>query len=345
MLNDGWISVYRKIEENPIWTSKEPFDKRSAWIDLLLMANHKDKKIQVGNKILTIKSGQKFTSIRILAEKWNWSNGKVLRYLKMLEDDGMIQKSGTDNGTLITIVKYGFYQGSQNANKNTNGTPTEHSQNTNGTPTERERYTNNNDNNDNNVLIMNNNENNMAAAPFDDDDEGMDPMECFRIWKERNGEVRTECIQDYSNADTQYRLSKDRVRDSINTICPESKAPDRPAVITLSLNDKTEHPIYQEDIDGWKELYPAVDILQELRKMKGWLDANPTKRKTRRGIKRFINSWLSREQDKGGNKCSPEESAEVIRRRGQEERQRQWREEQKQLPHVPPVAPEDDIFG
>ena len=203
MLNDGWISVYRKIEENPIWTSKEPFDKRSAWIDLLLMANHKDKKIQVGNKILTIKSGQKFTSIRILAEKWNWSNGKVLRYLKMLEDDGMIQKSGTDNGTLITIVKYGFYQGSQNANKNTNGTPTEHSQNTNGTPTERERYTNNNDNNDNNVLIMNNNENNMAAAPFDDDDDGMDPEEAWKLWKEINGEVRTECIQDYSNADTQ----------------------------------------------------------------------------------------------------------------------------------------------
>ena len=269
----------------------------------------------------------------------------MLRYLKMLEDDGMIQKSGTDNGTLITIVKYGFYQGSQNANKNTNGTPTEHSQNTNGTPTERERYTNNNDNNDNNVLIMNNNENNMAAAPFDDDDDGMDPEEAWKLWKEINGEVRTECIQDYSNADTQYRLSKDIVRDSINTICPESKAPDRPAVITLSLNDKTEHPIYQEDIDGWKELYPAVDILQELRKMKGWLNANPTKRKTRRGIKRFINSWLSREQDKGGNKCSPEESAEVIRRRGQEERQRQWREEQKQLTHVPPVAPEDDIFG
>lgn len=32
--------------------------------------------------------------------------------------------------------------------------------------------------------------------------------------------------------------------------------------------------------------------------MKGWLNANPTKRKTKRGIKRFINSWLSREQDK-----------------------------------------------
>ena len=33
--------------------------------------------------------------------------------------------------------------------------------------------------------------------------------------------------------------------------------------------------------------------------MIGWIDANPKKRKTRQGIKRFIASWLSKEQDKG----------------------------------------------
>ena len=32
--------------------------------------------------------------------------------------------------------------------------------------------------------------------------------------------------------------------------------------------------------------------------MKGWCDSNPTKRKTRRGIKRFVNAWLSKEQDR-----------------------------------------------
>lgn len=48
-------------------------------------------------------------------------------------------------------------------------------------------------------------------------------------------------------------------------------------------------------------MYPAVDIIQELRKMVGWLDSNPTKRKTKRGISRFINNWLASAQDKGGN--------------------------------------------
>ena len=70
--------------------------------------------------------------------------------------------------------------------------------------------------------------------------------------------------------------------------------------ITLILNDKSEYPIYHEQVTQWAELYPAVDIMQELRGMKGWSDANPKKRKTKRGINSFINSWLAKAQDRGG---------------------------------------------
>jgi hypothetical protein len=34
--------------------------------------------------------------------------------------------------------------------------------------------------------------------------------------------------------------------------------------------------------------------------MAGWLIGNSTRRKTRRGIKRFITAWLSRKQDESG---------------------------------------------
>lgn len=71
-------------------------------------------------------------------------------------------------------------------------------------------------------------------------------------------------------------------------------------MITLQLNTGEEYAITQEDVDRWTELYPAVDIMQELRKMKGWCMDNPKKRKTRNGIKRFVGSWLSKTQDKGG---------------------------------------------
>ena len=84
-----------------------------------------------------------------------------------------------------------------------------------------------------------------------------------------------------------------------------------PAVIELALNDKTFYPITQQDIDDWTELYPAVNVMQELRKMKGWCDSNSTKRKTSRGIKRFITNWLAREQDKGGTKVYGERNKET----------------------------------
>lgn len=51
-------------------------------------------------------------------------------------------------------------------------------------------------------------------------------------------------------------------------------------------------------LNSLRQLYPAIDIEQELRKMCGWLDSNPNNRKTPRGIKRFITGWLSRAQDK-----------------------------------------------
>ena len=71
-------------------------------------------------------------------------------------------------------------------------------------------------------------------------------------------------------------------------------------VIYLPLNDKTEYPVTKEQCQEWAGLYPAVDAIQQLRNMRGWLLSNPTKRKTRRGIQRFITNWLGREQDRGG---------------------------------------------
>lgn len=105
--------------------------------------------------------------------------------------------------------------------------------------------------------------------------------------------------------DTQSKVRdrKDKFIDK-DTYCtePNKSAPVPAAVIELILNDKTLYPIHQSDIDMWQELYPGVNVLQQLRAMSGWLDANPQKRKTRKGVKRFINNWLSREQDKGGNR-------------------------------------------
>ena len=71
-------------------------------------------------------------------------------------------------------------------------------------------------------------------------------------------------------------------------------------VITLPLNDGSEWPVGADLARQWRELYPAVDVEQALRSMRGWLLANRTRRKTARGIERFAAAWLAREQDRGG---------------------------------------------
>ena len=106
------------------------------------------------------------------------------------------------------------------------------------------------------------------------------------------------------NADIerQSKVEKSRVEKSKEEyiLCAEPQAADAPPVISLPLNDGTFYDVSENDRAKWSQLYPNVDVLQQLRNMAGWCDANPTKRKTRGGIKRFITAWLAREQDKGG---------------------------------------------
>lgn len=102
------------------------------------------------------------------------------------------------------------------------------------------------------------------------------------------------------------REVEEEVEEEIENILPppevraEPVPASAPPVAELKLNDGSLYPVYQPDVDKWAGLYPAVDVLAELRKMVGWCDANPTKRKTKGGVQRFINAWLAKEQDKGG---------------------------------------------
>lgn len=100
----------------------------------------------------------------------------------------------------------------------------------------------------------------------------------------------------------QSKVKESRVKKSKEDMGASAKAetPRQPPFICILLHDKTEYPVMDAQVREWESLYPAVNVKQELRKMKGWCDANPARRKTGRGIQKFINAWLSREQDKGG---------------------------------------------
>ena len=118
-VSGGWIKLYRQLQDCWIWKGSAPFDKRSAWVDLLLLPMHNDKKMLIDNEIVVIKRGSFMTSIVKLSARWAWSRGKVLRYLKLLESEQMLNTKRTPKGTLITIVKYDVFQGMENTDSTT----------------------------------------------------------------------------------------------------------------------------------------------------------------------------------------------------------------------------------
>lgn len=107
---DGWIKLYRKIAENPLYFA-EPFTRMQAWIDMLIIANYEESFIYVrGNKI-QIKRGQIGKSQDTLAERWKWSRGKVTRFLDELQKDGQIDQQKSRLMSIISISNYENYQG------------------------------------------------------------------------------------------------------------------------------------------------------------------------------------------------------------------------------------------
>lgn len=92
--------------------------------------------------------------------------------------------------------------------------------------------------------------------------------------------------------------TKEKAKDNIppSEVCGELPSSPPPAAV-LPLVDGTDFEISVEMVAELSGLYPAVDVEQQLRNMRGWLLANPKNRKTKAGIMRFVNSWLSREQN------------------------------------------------
>jgi len=108
----------------------------------------------------------------------------------------------------------------------------------------------------------------------------------------------------YQNA---IPIREDKIRedntDSIELSQNENSKPIE-VVATFQTNGRIKcWELTKTFYDEMKECYPAVDLDLQIRAMKGWVIANPTKRKTANGMPKFINAWLNKEQNqnKGGN--------------------------------------------
>lgn len=159
----GWISLHRSIQNHWLFQEERKFSKFEAWIDLILIANHKDGKVMHDGQLITVKRGQKLTSLRKLGNQWNWSITKVDKFLNILHDDGMIVLKKDTKKTLVTIVNYDVYQNEDIEKRQRNDTEKNQKENRKDSE-KKQKETNNNVNNVNKV----NNDNNPQSVSDED---------------------------------------------------------------------------------------------------------------------------------------------------------------------------------
>lgn len=126
------------------------------------------------------------------------------------------------------------------------------------------------------------------------------PLQEKEIDEKEKNQKKEETEKEYTDASVANTYSNIASVLAPSLSCPELvETTSEPALITLPLNDGSEWPVTTEMVTEWSSLYPAVDVMQELRKMRGWCLAKPKNRKTQRGVRAFITTWLSKEQDRG----------------------------------------------
>lgn len=104
----GWIKISREIANHWLWQDAE---RLKWWLDLLFLAAWDDKQVLHDSHLFVLRKGQIIASISFLSERWGKSNPTIIKYLKLLEDEGMIYRQVLYRQTpIITICNYEKYQ-------------------------------------------------------------------------------------------------------------------------------------------------------------------------------------------------------------------------------------------
>ncbi|HEY8377411.1 MAG TPA: hypothetical protein VIK91_13035, partial [Nannocystis sp.] len=110
----GYIKISRKAYDgDPFWNERRVFSRWEAWEDLIQMAAWRPYRKVVKGQVLPLERGQLLVSERFLSERWQWSRGKVRRFLSLLvemERIGISDQYADHLGIVVTVINYDRYQ-------------------------------------------------------------------------------------------------------------------------------------------------------------------------------------------------------------------------------------------
>ena len=133
--SQGFTQIPNHIFDSIMWTDKK-FDERHALMDLYRLAQFQEGYVIKKGRPIILKPGQVGWSQKKLAERWQWSDGKVRRFLNNMKTVGEIDIVKTNVSTTITLLNW---IQNDRANEHANGNQIDRQ-------TETKRYPNNIDN-------------------------------------------------------------------------------------------------------------------------------------------------------------------------------------------------------
>ena len=124
------------------------------------------------------------------------------------------------------------------------------------------------------------------------------------IYNDRVSDTPSE----FGNPDQDMDKDNDQEQDQ-ESYCGEAEKSALPPLVTFPTCGKAgeakEWHLHQDHVSEWSEAYPGIDVLGEARKALAWVKAAPERRKTARGMAKFLTGWLSRSQNNGGGRGGP----------------------------------------
>jgi hypothetical protein len=108
----GHIKLARKFfESDSWWNAPRVYSDAEAWIWCVQKACYRAYTYSPGLEFIELDRGQFVASLRYLAGRWQWSVGRVRRWLKVAEKQSRLRAlRETHYGTVYLVVNYDLYQ-------------------------------------------------------------------------------------------------------------------------------------------------------------------------------------------------------------------------------------------
>lgn len=116
----GYITIPRDLFTDKTFKPGKA-NETFAFIDLIQLAEYKDRDVNIKGQIIHLNRGELATSVRILSERWCWSVNATTHALDTLERCGKVIRRKSNVTSIISIVNYDKYQPNSNAESNAEG--------------------------------------------------------------------------------------------------------------------------------------------------------------------------------------------------------------------------------